>query len=141
MKNLTPEQVSQKWQARASAAASDYASGIAAVTDNPLAKAAHAADLWQQRVNDPATKAKFQRKLNAFPFDQWKAIAAQFGQSRYSQGVQNKSAKYSAAIGPVLAYERAGLAAIERMPKTTIDDRIQRASAWIRYMSEYKGQA
>lgn len=140
MKNLTAEQVASKWSTRASAAAADYAAGIEGVTSNPLDAAAAAADLWQARVNDPATKAKFQRKLRAYPFDQWKAAAAQFGQSRYSSGVTQKTQKYQQAIGNVLAYERAGLAAIERMPKTSLEDRIARSAAWQRYMSKYVGQ-
>lgn len=140
MKNLTAEQVAAKWSQRASNAASDYAAGIAAVTSNPLAKAAQSADLWQQRVNDPSVKAKFVRKLNAFPFDQWKAIAAQYGQSRYSQGVSSKTDKYATAIAPVLAYEAAGLAQIESMPKVTLEDRIQRSAAWQRYMAAYAGR-
>lgn len=141
MKNLTADQVATKWTQNAQNAAQAYAQGIASVTQNPLAQAAAAADLWQQRVNTQQAKQKFQRKLNAFPFDQWKSIAAQFGQSRYSQGVADKSGKYAAAIGPVLAYERAGLAQIEGMPKTTLQDRIQRAVAWMQYMSNYNGQA
>lgn len=140
MKNLSADQVASKWSRNAQNAAQDYAAGIAAVTQNPLSQAAAAADLWQQRVNTAQAKAKFQRKLNAFPFDQWKAIAAQFGQSRYSQGVADKANKYAQAIGPVLAYERAGLAQIESMPKTTLQDRIQRATAWMQYMANYSGQ-
>lgn len=140
MKNLSADQVAQKWQTRAGAAAPDYATGIAAVTENPMAKAAAAADLWQQRVQDPSVKAKFQRKLNSASFEAWKAGAAQFGAQRYANGVQNKSAKYAAAIGPVLAYERQLLQTINSMPKATLQDRIQRSNAWINGMAQYKGQ-
>lgn len=141
MKNLTAAEVASKWQRNATNAAADYAAGIAAVTDNPLAKAASAADTWVARVSSAEAKAKFERKLRAFPFDQWKSIAAQFGQTRYSQGVQNKASKFEQGIGPVLAYERAFIERLKAMPNATSGDRRQRMNAWFDYMSNYKGQA
>lgn len=140
MKNLTPDQVAAKWKTRSSGAAADYAAGVAAVTDNPMQKAAAAADLWQQRLAQQEVKDKFRRKLQAVTLESWKAIVASVGQSRYSAGVTEKGDKYAKAIGPVLAYERAGLAAIQRMPNVTPEDKAQRAAAWVRYMAAYKGQ-
>ena len=140
-KNLTAAAVAAKWNTNASAAGTAYAAGIAAVTENPMAKAAQAVQTWQQAVNDPATAAKFVRKLNAADFNAWKAQAAAPGARRYVQGVSDKQAKYEAAIAPVLAYIQGGLPAIQNMPKGTLAARQQRMNAWFTYMSNYKGQA
>jgi hypothetical protein len=135
----TAAAAASKWSSRSSAAAPEYAAGIAAVTDNPLAKAAAAASFWQSQVNTAEAKSKFVRKLNAYPFDQWKAIAAQYGQSRYAQGVSGKQAKYETAIAPVLAFEATLQQQVKAMPKTTLQDRIQRSAAWQMGMAKYAG--
>lgn len=126
-----------KWQRNASNAAGDYAAGIQRVTENPLEKAARAADTWQMAVSDQRAKTKFARKLRAYPFEQWKSIASQFGQQRYSQGVQSKQAQFEAAIGPVLAFEANLQNQVKQLPNATLADRRARMNAWFDGMSNF----
>lgn len=60
--------------------------------------------------------------------------------NNYATGVQQAQPKFQAAITKVLAYEAAGLPAIESMPSGTTEAGVARASAWIRYMAAGKGQ-
>jgi len=81
--------------------------------------------LWEQRlsaVGDAGIKA-----------------AAAAKAANYAQGVTQAQPKFLAAITKILAYEAAGLPAIEAMPSGTTAAGIARASAWITYMAAGRG--
>lgn len=139
MARMTAAEVAQKWAQRAGAAQADYTAGVNRVTEAPGQAAANAADVWQARLQDPQVLAKFKRKVSAVSLEQWKSAAANYGAARYAQGVSSKTAKFEAAMAPLLSYIDSGLAQIKSMPNVTLEDRIQRSAAWQRYMNKYQG--
>lgn len=141
MAHGTPQEVAQKWSQRSQAAAPDYTAGINRVTSSPTAAAAAAVQTWLARLQDPATAQKYVRKLNAVTLEQWKTAAANYGASRYSQGVANKEAKYQAAITPLLQYIDSAVAQVKSMPNATFEDRLQRSRAFQTIMHNYQGTA
>lgn len=141
MSHGTAAEVAQKWSQRSQAAAADYTAGVERVSVAPGEKAAAAATTWLARLNDPATVAKFKRKVSAVDLATWKAAASQYGSARYSQGVAAKEPKMAKALSTLLPFIDAGVAQVKRMPNATFEDRLQRSRAMQVYMHGYRGQA
>lgn len=137
MAKLTPEEAAAKWAQRTGASAADWQRGIERVTENPGAKAAASADLWQQRLTQPATKEKFKRNVARTSTEDWKA-ATVAASGRFSAGAQAKQAKMQAHQQAVAAHIEAGKRKIAAMPKGTAQDAANRAAAWVLHMAEYK---
>lgn len=141
MAHGTPQDVAAKWSRNAQNAAQDYVQGVNRVTVSPTAQAAAAVTTWQARVSSTAAAQKYVRKLNAVTLEQWKARVDAVGQSRYSQGVSAAESKFQAAMVNLLPFIDNLRAQIKAMPNATLQDRIQRANAWINGMAQYQGQA
>jgi hypothetical protein len=91
-----------KYTSRASAAVTDYVSGVQGASGQAAA-AASAADKWQQSVAAPAAKAAFVNNVNAAGDTAWKNGVANKGQARYGPGVQAGGNKWAAAVGKYFA--------------------------------------
>lgn len=141
MAHGTAAEVATKWSQRSQAAAPEYTAGINRVTVAPGTQAAAAADTWLARLNDPVTRAKFQRKVAAVTLEQWKSAATQYGASRYSQGVAAKESKFQAAMTTLLPFIDNAVAQVKAMPNATFEDRLQRSRAMQTIMHSYTGSA
>jgi hypothetical protein len=141
MAHGTPTEVAQKWAQRSQAAAPEYTAGVNRVTVAPGERAAAASATWLARLNDPQTKAKFERKVRAVTLEHWKSAASQYGASRYAQGVAAKEQKFAAAMVPLLAYIDNAVAQVKAMPNVTFEDRLQRSRAMQTLMHNYQGTA
>lgn len=139
MAHGSADEVATKWSQRAQAASSEYTAGIARVTTAPGQLAAQAAQTWLARLNDPATVAKFQRKVQAVSLQDWQNAATQYGASRYSQGVAAKEAKFASAMNKLLPFIDQAVAQVKRMPNATFEDRLQRSRAMQTIMHGYTG--
>lgn len=137
MARLTPEEAAAKWAARTGASAADWQRGVERVTENPGAKAAASADLWQQKLAQPATKEKFKRGVARMSTEDWKA-ATTAASGRFTAGAQAKQAKMQAHQAAVQSHIEAGRRKIAAMPKGTPQDAANRAAAWVLHMAEYK---
>jgi|SRR5918994_2569276 hypothetical protein len=133
----TPEQRAEKWARRTASSQTDWQAGVEAVTDSPMAKAAAQADLWQQRLTQPETKDKFKRNVGRVSTEQWKAKTVA-GAGRFSAGAQANVDKMVAHQRDSEAYIAAGQRMIATMPNLTVEDKANRAAAWVRYMAKYK---
>lgn len=133
----TPESRADKWARRTSASQPDWQAGVEAVTDSPMAKAAASADLWQQRLTQPETKDKFKRNVSRVSTEQWKSKTVA-GASRFSSGAQANVDKMVQHQRDSEAYIEAGRRMIATMPNLTVEDKANRAAAWVRYMAKYK---
>lgn len=113
--------------------------GAQAVTKAPGLAAAAAADKWLQRVT--ASKAKFATNVAAVSLQSWQNSFINIGVPRVAQGAQAKQDKVTAFMDQFLPYLSRGVAQIDQMPSTTIEDGIARATAMIRYNSKFKRNA
>lgn len=102
MAKRTAAQVAAKWARNASAGVTDYKSGIQATTVNPMQLAAAAATTWL--ANTTAAKAKFQRNVGLVSKTTWMNQATTKGATNFTTGIQAGTTKYTAAIGPLLAF-------------------------------------
>lgn len=141
MAHGTAAEVAAKWAKNAQAAQSEYTAGVNRVTQAPGEKAAQAANVWQARVSDPQVLEKFKRKVSAVSLDQWKNAAANYGASRYSQGVASKQEKFAQAMQPLLQYIDNAKQQVHAMPNVTFEDRLQRSRMMQVLMHRYQGTA
>ena len=131
-----PQAATAKWVQNLSAAADRMTAGANAVTKAPGQAAAAAADKWLQRVT--AAKAKFATNVAAVSLQQWQQAYINIGVPRVAQGAQAKQAKVQDFMTQFLPYLQRGVATIDQMPSTTLEDGIARATAMIRYNSKFR---
>lgn len=135
----TPQSATSKWVSNLGAATDRMTAGAQAVQTAPGVLAAQAADKWLQRVT--ASKAKFAKNVSAVSLASWQNSYINIGIPRVAQGAQAKQGKYQAFAADFFPYLANGVAAIDKMPSTTLQDGIQRAVAMITWNSKYvRGQ-
>lgn len=98
-----PNAASNKWSARASAAAGEYANGVASSQKDQAGDAAAAAPLWAAAVQKAAADGTFGKRVLAAGTAKWKAGVASKGAARYPQGVGNAKGSYAAGVAPYFA--------------------------------------
>jgi len=135
---LQPNQAAQKWAQRLGAAVEDIRQGVQRVAENPAAKAAANAQKWAQEVQRAFNEGRFQAALQQVTLEEWKTAMVNKGLPRIAQGAQASTAKMERVYRDLFAYMDSGLARVKQMPDATLEQRIQRAMEWIRYMSQYK---
>jgi hypothetical protein len=136
----TPAQAAAKWDASTAVGQQTWLTNLQSTT-KPIVGAA-VAQAGQAVANYSAALAPggvWQRNLEAVGDSGIKAAAAAKAQN-YTTGVQQGQPKFLAAITKIIAYENAGLPAIYAMPSGTTAAGIARASAWIQYMAQGRGQ-
>lgn len=131
--------VAQKWSQRASAAASDYASGVAGTDKDPTQLAIAQQARLLMKVTEAINSGRWANNLRKVGKAGWQAAVASKGVQNYSTGVSAAVDKVAAAFGPLLAYEANLQRTIMSMPNTTDADKDARALAWIRGMRNYPG--
>lgn len=132
---VTPQQATAKWLTGLSGANDRMKQGALNVQTSPGELAAAAADKWLARVT--ASKPKFIANSRAVSKEAWQNAYINTGLPRVTQGAQDKQAKYTNAMTGFFNYMNQGLQTIDKMPKNTIEDSIQRAAAMIRWNSKY----
>lgn len=132
--------VAAKWAARTQAAAQDYQAGVQNTDKDPTALAIAGGQRYIQRVTDAFNSGKWANGLRRTGKAGWQAATlAKVG--NFSTGVAAAEGKVATAFGPLLAYEAQVQGRINAMPNVTLQDRINRATEWIRQMSAYNPPA
>jgi hypothetical protein len=132
----TSADATAKWLQNLSNAAPRMQAGAMRVTVAPGQAAAAAADKWLAKVT--AAKAKFAQRVGSVSLQDWQNAYIQIGIPRVAQGAQAKQAKFTSFLDQFLPYLQAGLTTIDKMPSTTVEDGVARASAMIRYNAKFK---
>lgn len=132
----TSAQATAKWVANLSAATERMTAGAQAVQTAPGQAAAAAADKWLARVTQ--AKQKFATNVAAVSLQSWQNSYINIGIPRVAQGAQAKQAKVQSFMDQFLPYLQNGVAQIDKMPSTTLQDGIARATAMITYNSKFK---
>lgn len=132
----TASSATQRWVTNLSAATSQMTTGANSVTVAPGQAAAAAADKWLAKVT--AAKPKFIANVSAVSLQSWQNSYINIGIPRVAQGAQAKQAKFESFMNDFLPYLQSGVAQIDKMPNTTLQDGINRATAMITYNSKFK---
>lgn len=126
----------QKWLTNLGASTDRMTTGAQRVTKAPGQSAAAAADKWLARVT--ASKQKFATNVSRVSLQDWQNAYINIGIPRVAQGAQAKQAKMASFMDEFLPYLQRGVAQIDQMPNTTLQDGIARATAMITYNSKFQ---
>lgn len=131
----TPSAAVAKWLSGISAAQDRMQAGAMAVQTAPGQLAAQAADKWLAKVTQ--AKAKFAANVSAVSLQSWQQSYVNVGIPRVAQGANAKQGKVLNFMNQFLPYLATGLQTIDKMPSTTLEDGIARATAMIRYNAKF----
>jgi hypothetical protein len=131
-----PQSATQKWVQNLSNSGQAMQRGVAAVQVSPGQQAAAAADKWLMKVQQ--SKDKFARRVGSVSLGEWQNAMTTYGIPRVAQGASAKQGKFQSFMSEYLPYLQAGVAAIDRMPKNTLEDGINRAVQMIRYNAQFQ---
>ncbi len=136
----TAAQAAAKWDASTAVGGAVWLQNLQSTTKPIVAAAIAQRGVMQANFNQAtAPGGVWERRLDAVGDSGIKAAAAAKS-GNYATGVSQAQPKFLQAITKIIAYEAAGLPAIEAMPSGTTAAGIARASAWITYMAAGKGQ-
>lgn len=141
MANLgNPGAIAAKWarNAGSTTAQQNYRDGIAAVRENPMAKAAAAADLWHARVSDQSAKDRFVSGCQRKSMDQWRSAATNKGASNYITGIKEGAANYQSFIADYAPIAQQAKDAANALPKGGPAEGDARYAAAIAVLRSYK---
>lgn len=133
----TAQAVAAKWKQRTSAAAPDYAAGVANTDKDPTALAIAAGPRYLQNVQKAFNSGKWANGLRRVGKQGWQAAVAAKGETNFSNGVNNADQKVTEAFTQLLAFEQNLLNTVGSMPNVTDTDRENRMLAWVRGMRTY----
>lgn len=132
----TSAQATAKWLSGLQNATTRMTQGAQAVSVAPGQAAAAASAKWLARVT--ASQQKFATNVAKVSLQDWQNAYITTGIPRVSQGAQAKQGKVTAFMDQFLPYLNTGLQTIDKMPSTTLEDGIARATAMIRYNAKFK---
>ena len=138
MAKLTAAEATEKWGRRLKGSGEDIRRGIDRVTEAPGQKAARAADKMLAGVQQSISDGTWQSQVAGVSLEEWKEKAKNKGIGRIAAGVDAAMPKHVQTMERVLAAVDATKAEVDRMPSTTLEDRINRMVAFSRGMSSRK---
>lgn len=117
-----------KWGKRLNAATPEMTQGVKNVTQAPGVKAAAQADYWIQRINE--SKQVWAKAVASVSLADWQDAMINKGIGRIAAGVAQAQKTKVAAIEKLLNAVDKSTSSIQSMPRTTIEQRIQRSAAF-----------
>jgi hypothetical protein len=130
--------VAAKWVTRTSAAAQDYAQGVAQTDVDPTQRAIQAQSRLRSEFIAAIDSGKWAQRLQAVGKAGWQQAVASKGVQNFSTGVAAAEQKVAAAFGPLLSFEQGLQSTIQAMPNVTDADRNNRMLAWANGMRQYQ---
>lgn len=134
--NMSPDQISQKWNTRMKQSVTDIQNGINAITENPAEKAIAAKDKMLQGVTQAVQDGRWEAGLRKVTLADWKAKTAAKVGERLAGGVDGAMPKRREFDTWMVTTMNNILPTINAMPKMTIQDSINKATAMITAMHE-----
>lgn len=126
------------WRDRLSASVERVRAQVEKLTVSPTERAAASVQRWIARLQDPDTQERWATNLRAVSLEDWKRAMIEKGVPRIAQGATASQAKVTDFAQKLINYLNTILPEIERMPKLTIEDSINRVTTYIRRMSQFK---
>lgn len=140
MARVTPQEYAEKLARRLSAATQDIQAGVNRVTESPTAAAAAQRDLMRARINEALDSGKWEQSLQRVTVSDWKSAMLSKGVPRIASGIQDARPKLQRVAAQLLPAVDAAAQRVRAMPKTSLEDRINRAVEYMREMSRFRLQ-
>jgi len=138
MAKLTPEEFAEKHNRRTKAALEDMRAGVERVKEAPTLKAAAKQEKMRARLLEAIESGKWAAGLKRVSLEDWKQKMIDVGINRVSAGLDANKKKVEEFAAQLLPYIEEGQKKIEKMPDVTLEDNINRMTAFIRHMSKFK---
>ncbi|MEM2990162.1 MAG: hypothetical protein QXQ02_03155 [Halobacteria archaeon] len=132
---LTPEQISTKWGNRIKAAIPDIVSGVEAVSESPMEKAASKQDKMRQNLLRAIDDGTWAGSLRKVPLSTWKENTASKVRERLGGGVDSSMNKRKQFDTWLVNTLNEVLPTIASMPDLTLEDSISRVRKLMEFMS------
>ena len=134
MPQTDPNAVAARWANNLAGATSKIQAGIESVTTPPGQLAARQKAAYVQGVT--ANADKWGTNVAAVPLSDWQNAAVQKGLPRIATGASQAEPKFATFMTKLLPYINSGRGQLP--PRGNLQQNIQRATAWINYMAQFK---
>ena len=138
MAKVTPNEFAEKWARRLSGATEDIRRGVEKVSEAPSKKAVQKKEKMIARWTEAVQSGKWENALQKVSLEEWRAKLINKGLARIAQGVTDAQGKVEDFAAQLLPYIDNVKKKIETMPDRTLEDRINRAVAFMREMAKFK---
>jgi len=137
---VTAAEFQEKHNRRLKGAVEDIRRGVERVSESPTAKAARKQDKMIAELTRAVQSGKWARSLNAVSLEEWKRKTVEKGVPRIASGIDEAAARVTAFAEKLLTFESTLMDTVAKMPDLTIEDSVNRATAWIRGMAKFQGR-
>ncbi len=135
------DDIVDNWSSRLSNSTTAITNGVKAVTEAPGAKAAKAKQAWVKAMTSAEVQGRWAEQVGKVTLSEWQSAMINKGIPNITTGVNNAKPKMAKFMTWLIAEENTLLSKINAMPDLTLNDRINRATAWMKGMNNtpYKG--
>lgn len=138
MAKVNATEYADKWASRLSAAGEDVRRGVEKVTVAPGIQAAAAKERMKAAIIKAIDDGTWEAQVKAVSLEDWKASMVGKGINRLSEGVNAAKPKQVAMAEKLLAAVDASVAEANATPRGSLEDNINRMTAFVRGMAKRK---
>ena len=138
MAKLRPDEFAEKWARRLKDAAPDIERGVERVDESPTKKAVEKKEKLRKRWLEALDKGIWDAQMLKVSKEDWVEAVKTKGIRRVSEGVDAATGKMEEFGSWLLERVDEVKREIDKMPDVTLEDRIRRATEWMRKMAERK---
>lgn len=138
MAKLTPAEFREKHARRLKGAIEDMRSGVSRVTVAPTQQAASKKEKFRAGIQSAIDSGKWEAGLKRVSLEEWKMKMLDKGLGRVAAGIDSAAEKVEAFAADLNAHQDRLKSEIASMPDISLEDNINRMTAWVRGMSKMK---
>jgi len=138
MAKVNASEYADKWKKNMTNAVPYIRAGVEKVTESPMKKAAAKQEKMLNNLTESITTGKWKRGLEAVTLEDWRRKFVDKGVNRIADGAAGAVPKMQAFAEKLLPFQDSLQGKIKAMPDDTFEQRINRATEWIRGMHGFK---
>lgn len=135
---LSPQQVADKWAAKASAAGADYKAGVAGVTVAPGQLAVQNQDTMIRNWQEAISSGRWAARTGAVSLQSWQAAAMGKGAQNYGTGIQAGKSKMQSFLAAFLPVAQQVKEAVRSIPRDGGAGSLQRVQMAMQAFQAFK---
>ena len=135
---ITPQQAASKLANGIRNGTTAYSDGVNAVQVAPSSQAIAKKSKWVQAMTDPRTHDRWEAGLSRISLLDWKNATSGIGAQRFAQSADKAQSNYQEFANDFFPFLEQGQQQVNSMPDVTLDERINKAVAMMRYTSQYQ---
>jgi hypothetical protein len=133
-----PADVAGKWSTNLANSTNSIRSGVQSMTVSPTAQAARQVDQYLAGVQKAVADGKWVAGLNRVSLPQWQDAMLTKGLPRIQQGAVTGRSKMESFMSDFLPYVARAQQSLAATPRGGLEQNLQRMSAFVRQIAEYK---